>query len=217
MNTFLHIDRISAAILKRLLATPHQATTIECLHREITEKTNYPTVFRRIESLLSQGFISKTKYGSASQVLIDFNEQTMHLLSLLEVRKREEFLINSPGSLRVLTESIRSVPQKAGAILIFGSYAKGTAQPSSDLDLLLIHKHPKTFQESFEKTFKGLQLRSTLEINPIIIDEQEYRQMILDSRPNVGKEAYLDHVILYGAYWYWSHHFAIETGDKGAL
>ncbi|MFH0798495.1 MAG: nucleotidyltransferase domain-containing protein [Candidatus Woesearchaeota archaeon] len=218
MNT-LKIDGNGLKIIEALSRSPFEHYTIERI-RELTDaKASYPTVYRKVDLLVKEGILSKSMYGMASQIRINIsNENAISLLSLVEANKSESFLSKLKGilltSIREVINDTRNIPE-IKCILVFGSYAKGTHNKNSDLDILVVYE-PSSFmpKESYENYVNDIkrsimsiikinELKGSPIMNPIIVTSEEHRDMILNKDINVAKEALHAHLVLkgYGDYW----------------
>ena len=216
----IKIDESSLGIIELTSKYPFELFTVDKI-KKLT-KTNYATAYRKVDLLVNLGVFSKTMYGMASQIRIDLSkEKTISILSLIEAKKLEMF---AKKLKEIVRRSIKEIMNDAEnlsefkCIVIFGSYAKGTQTKESDLDVLVIYE-PSTIavsllKDRFEYYIKGIkdfimgvfktnELRAGVKINPIIVSGEEHREMILDKRINVAKEALSSHIILKGHSAYW--------------
>ena len=215
------IDELSLDIIELISKYLFEAFTIDKIKESISKQidTNYATIYRKVESLVGQGILSKSMYGMASQIKLNLDsEKTISLLALIESKKLEEFLNKFKGLLGItLNEIIKDTKDTVEdkCILIFGSYAKGTQTKNSDLDVLVIlepskhiqQQHFDNYLESIKKSMMGMlrinELKGAPKINPIIVSNREHKEMILNKEANVAKETLLNHIILKGFSEYW--------------
>jgi len=87
-------------------------------------------------------------------------------------------------------------------LLIFGSYAKGTATKKSDLDIAVIVESEESKKEitPFIETIKR---RELIKIDYYIFTEKEFLEMLTNEEQNVGKEIYRANFIYYGLIEYY--------------
>ncbi len=215
------IDELSLNIIELVSKYPFEAFTIDKINDLISkdEDTSYATIYRKIETLVEQGILTKSMYGMASQIKINLkNEKTISLLSLIEANNFEKFFRKLKGNLSIsISEIIKDTIELSDVkcVLIFGSYAKGTQIKESDLDILVIEepskavtkKNYETYLKAIRSSMMGIlktsELRGGPKINPIIIINEEHREMILNKENNVAKEVLLNHIILKGHRSYW--------------
>ncbi len=87
-------------------------------------------------------------------------------------------------------------------LIIFGSYAKGTATKKSDLDIAFIVDNEETRKEisPFIETIKR---RELIKIDYYVFTEKEFLEMLTNEEQNVGKEIYRTSLIYYGLIEYY--------------
>jgi len=83
-------------------------------------------------------------------------------------------------------------------LLVFGSYARGTATKRSDLDILIIVPDRK-FEESMEVAVKSARALSKITLHHIIVSYSEFVNMLGEKKTNIAKEALEARYIAYGA------------------
>ena len=215
----IKIDEIRLKIVETVSRTPFEEFTIEKIKENIDEKANYPTIYRKVDSLIKEGILSKSMYGMASQIKINLkNEKTISLLSLIETKKFELFFSKLKGvlltSINEVTKNARDIPEFK-CVLIFGSYSKRTYTKKSDMDILVIYEPsrfiPKENYEVYIKEIKSAmigafrvnELRGGPKINPIMVSSEEHKEMITNKEINVAKETLINHLILKGYSGYW--------------
>ena len=91
------------------------------------------------------------------------------------------------------------------SIILFGSYAKGTATKQSDIDLLFIISDikDKNLRESIERESASYQYSYNLKVSPLITNIEEFKKMLKDKELNVGKETKEYGISLYGHEIFW--------------
>ena len=77
------------------------------------------------------------------------------------------------------------------SIVLFGSYAKGTATKESDIDILLISKT----KAGIDKITKEIYAKYGKEINPVIMTSEDFKRQ---KDKALIKEIIKDHYVLYG-------------------
>ena len=77
------------------------------------------------------------------------------------------------------------------SIVLFGSYAKGTATKESDIDILLISKT----KVGIDKITKEIYAKYGKEINPVIMTSEDFKRQ---KDKSLIKEIIKDHYVLYG-------------------
>lgn len=87
-------------------------------------------------------------------------------------------------------------------LIVFGSYAKGTATKKSDLDIVVIVESEGTKKEiiPFIETIKR---RELINIDYHIFSRKEFLEMLTNEEENVGKEIYRASIIYHGLIEYY--------------
>lgn len=220
INQNIKIDEMKLKIVEIVSKSPFEYFTIEKINKSVAGKTNYPTIYRKVDSLIKEGILSKSMYGMASQIKINLkNEKTISLLSLVEAKRFELFFGKLKGALAAsiyeITKDTKDLAE-FNCILIFGSYAKGTQTKDSDIDMLIVYEPSKFIHKNlYEQYIKEIkssmigiikvnELRGGAKINPIIVSGEEHKEMIANKEKNVGKETLLNHIVLKGYSKYWT-------------
>ena len=167
-------------------------------------------IFKLLEQMEKEGIITIEKIGNAKKCLLNVsNAKSRNLLEELDNLKKEGIYASYPKIKAITEELISKVTQEfisdMHSIVLFGSYAKGTATKQSDLDLLFITADLKNRQlrENIERQCISYQNSHNLRVSPIISDVAEFRKMINDGKFNVGKEAKEYGISLYGSEMFW--------------
>ena len=129
---------------------------------EIYKKTGIPrrTIARVLSKLVN---INLTRYvieGKNKKFYLDLNDQRIRLLiGLIENYKALKFSIECKKEFIAIEEII-----KLKNVVLFGSYAKRTATPESDIDLLVISNDSEKIREIARKQIKKVNMHfSTIE------------------------------------------------------
>ncbi len=172
-------------------------------------KIGYRPAYNHICEMEKEGIIKIDKIGSAKQCSLNIlNPRTRHLLETLDMERKEELYKGNPrlklidGLISKLTEKFMS---EIHSIVLFGSYAKGTATKQSDIDLLFIVSNikDKYLRESIERESASYQYSHNIKISPLITDIEEFKKMLKSKELNVGKEIKEYGISLYGYELFW--------------
>ena len=120
-------------------------------------KIGYRPAYNHIIEMGKEGIVQIDKIGSSKQCKLDFSSpKTRHLLETLDMERKEEVYKENP-KLKIIDILISKLTEKfmseIHSIVLFGSYAKGTATKQSDIDLLFIVSDikDKNLRESIER------------------------------------------------------------------
>ncbi|MBI2107479.1 nucleotidyltransferase domain-containing protein, partial [Candidatus Woesearchaeota archaeon] len=134
--------------------------------------------------------------------------KTRHLLETLDMERKEELYKENPR-LKIIDNLILKLTEKfmskIHSIVLFGSYAKGTAIKQSDIDLLFIVSNikDKILRESIERESASYQYSHNIKISPLITDIEEFKKMLKAKEINVGKEIKEYGISFYGHEIFW--------------
>ncbi|MFH1173995.1 MAG: nucleotidyltransferase domain-containing protein [archaeon] len=117
------LDKSSVIIIDELLRQSTTATAIARKHR-----LNQKTVANRINEMEKEHVAKSTMNGKNKE----FQMTSFHLVAAAEHLKTQLFL-DKHTELAFLFD-------QEGIIVIFGSYAKGTQKPNSDIDVMIVGK-----------------------------------------------------------------------------
>ncbi len=154
----------------------------------------YSFVHRTVNKLNKDDVIIKEKAGKSYLCSLNVtNEKTMALMQLSEIEKRGEFLSQNKELKLILEDFVKAAETQVDAIsiVLFGSYAKGTATKESDIDILLISRG----KAGIDKITKGMYAKYGKEISTIIMTPDDFKKQ---KDKAVIKEIINNHYILYG-------------------
>lgn len=185
-------------ILSFLIAHPEEQFTIRGIAKKLHK--SYTLVYNNISDLEKKKLILKQKVPPAQIIKLNTFAPTDIFIDI-ELKRKKEFLKKYPWIEVMLRDMFSSAPNFFFVLLVFGSYAKGTQTPKSDLDILVILQDKKdvikielAFQKIYTKVKKGLN----------VIDATDFREMIKNTNElNIGNEAKKHHLILHGAEIYY--------------
>ena len=155
----------------------------------------YSFVHRTVNKLSKDGVVIKTKVGKSYLCSLNLeNEKSATLIQLSEIEKRENLYIANKELKLVLEDFIRTLESQHKniiTVILFGSYAKGTATKESDIDILLISNE----KIEIEKVIKGIYAKYGKEIMPIVMTQNDFKKQ---KDKAVITEIVKDHYVLYG-------------------
>lgn len=173
-------------------------------------KIGYRPAYNHISTMAEEGIIRINKIGNAKQCFLNLNNaKCRHLLEELDTLKKEN-IYKENLKVKAVTESLISKLTKdfiaeIHSVILFGSYAKGTATKSSDVDLVFIvtDLKNKRLRENIERESASYQYSHNLKISPLITDINEFKKMLKAEELNVGKEAREYGISFYGSEMFW--------------
>jgi len=136
------------------------------------------------------------------------------LMALNEIEKTKDFYEDNKNLKIILDDFTRAVElqfKNVLSIVLFGSYAKGTATKASDIDILLIKGKGNI---KIEKLTREIYAKYGKEISPIVISQQDFRKQRSEA---IVHEIIKNHYVLYGAENFISMVFRNEITVKNSL
>ncbi|MEK6857673.1 MAG: nucleotidyltransferase domain-containing protein [Nanoarchaeota archaeon] len=169
-------------------------------------KKNYRNTYESVQDLIKNKILVKKRIGRADVCSLDLSqENSINPVIIAEDLRKLEFKKKYSG-INILLNELNSKFEKYTSffcLIVFGSYASMTAREKSDLDLLIIINNYKN-KNDFIKEINASQITSIVKINPIVILEKEFKDMLGDKKEiNVGKETLKKHIIFFNSELYW--------------
>jgi predicted nucleotidyltransferase len=179
---------------------------------EISKKLHigYRPAHMHITEMEKEGIIAVERVGAAKQCTLNMeNPLARHQLAALDLFKAEQFYKKHTKLKTIIEELIEKLTDqfmsRIHSVVLFGSYAKGSAAKDSDIDLLFIvtDLKDKDVREAIERECAGYQYSHNIRISPLIVDIAEFKKMLEAKDMNVGKEIRKDGISLYGHELFW--------------
>ena len=161
--------------------------------REIAKSihADYKITYTAAQRLIEQNILTIQTVGKSSWCGLNAPYYGLEI-DHAEKERTENFLANS--SLRQLyTEIMAKVDTSFFILILFGSYAKGQATKSSDIDLLFIVN-----DKEFEGKIHNILSLLPLKIHALVFTEEEFIRMKNAQKTNVVHEIIEKNIILYG-------------------
>ncbi len=173
-------------------------------------KIGYRPAYNHIASMGEEGIIIIEKVGNAKKCSLNLdNPKCRHILGELDSMKKEDVYKQYPKIKTVVEGLVSKLTNEhisdIHSIVLFGSYAKGTATKASDIDLLFIVSDLKSkkLREGVERESASYQYSHNIKISPLITDITEFKKMLKSKELNVGREVRESGISLYGSEMFW--------------
>lgn len=156
-------------------------------------KQDYKIVFTTVKKLQERETITIKRVSNINRCLPNLNHKNAQLFGYISQRHAMKKLAKNITN--ALQEIIISTKNPFYTLLVFGSYAKGTATSKSDLDLLFVVSD-KNIEHQINAAVKKSATLNNLQINHIILAIEEFKSALKE--PSVATEAHKKHFIIHG-------------------
>lgn len=161
---------------------------------------SYALTYESVQSLINKKLIRTRKIGNSLSCQLNLSADPQ-LLAISSLTHSQRFL----NKLRfgfVINEIKDKLDDLIYIMILFGSYAKGAAKKSSDVDLLFVVQNKKDVEKTKKK------IRSVLSSTNIKIEFEiittEWLVKMFEERHSVGREVLEGSIILHGAEQYYT-------------
>ena len=173
-------------------------------------RIGYVPAYNHIGEMEKEGIIKVSKIGNSKQCKLNLeNPKTRHLLQEIDIKRKEDLSNKNPKFKSIIESLISKLTEKYTfeilSIVLFGSYAKETANKQSDIDLMFIINDLKNklLREVIERECTSFQYSHNIKISPLITNIEEFKKMLNSKELNVGKETKEFGISLYGHELFW--------------
>jgi len=158
---------------------------------EEVSRLSHATVFRTLAELRDYGFLDSQRVNKKDIIyeLVKKNPYAQEIKRLLDLETLTLKKIAVDFVNKLDRENIRSA-------ILYGSVAKGKANPYSDIDILII---PEKSSKIFEKTVNDSATDLSSEINiTISVLFMDMKEILLEKDSQFLKSVRSNHILLYG-------------------
>lgn len=163
--------------------------------REIAKAAgqDYKIVFTTVQALAKAKLIELTRVSNINRCKPCLKQENAALFGNISERFAARRL--SKRVWNAIQDAVTSIKNPFYALLVFGSHAKGTVRPASDIDVLFIVANETQEREIGPAVRKAATLNN-VEINPVILTMEEFIKGLQEE--SVAREAYKKHFIVKG-------------------
>jgi predicted nucleotidyltransferase len=173
----------------RLFIEERNPKTIREISKQI--RSDYKITYTATQRLLNKKILLSKTIGKSVVCELNLSYYGSEIYEA-ENKRRNDFLKNK--NLKQLYKEVMSkIKSSLFIFMIFGSYAKGKATKSSDIDIIFI-SNEKDFEEKISSILSLLPIKT----HTLVFTEEEFIRMKDSKKPNVIKEAIEKNIILYG-------------------
>ena len=159
---------------------------------------SYNSCYKSALQLEKEGVLAIERKSGVNYCSLRSSAKTYLLVGYVSLLEAEKVL--SPlAILKKIVEEIIFKHREIDCLVLFGSYAKGKAQEKSDIDLFCVGNDSK----AITAFARHLSLKYSKEIQMVVGNKEEFREMLLAKKVNVGTEVRDTGIILYGYEFFW--------------
>lgn len=156
-------------------------------------KQDYKIVFITVKKLQEKETITIKRVSNINRCAPNLNHENAQLFGYISQRYAMKKLAKNITN--ALQDIVITTKNPFYTLLVFGSYAKGTATTKSDLDILFVVSD-KNVEPQINAAVKKSATLNNLQINHIILTIEEFKTALKE--PSVATEAYKKHFIIHG-------------------
>lgn len=162
-----------AMVLEELMRTPKPVSGRQ-LALQLVDRLGKSRVFEVLQELVEQGLAAREILGSSH--LYSINSKHLCYPLLRSLTQPRELLISQ------ITRQLNRFSPKPEAVVLFGSVAKGTAKPGSDIDLLVIRPNrvredDDAWQDQLFRLTLAIQNATGNDLNYLDYSQAEVKQL----------------------------------------
>lgn len=192
-------------IINSFRKNPFLKLSILQLMKTLKSKS-YQRIHESVKALEKDKILKITKQGNSNQIELQLSPNSLSHLSFFDEQQAIKSKI--PHFEKIV--SLKEVSYYL--VIVAGSYAKGTQNKSSDLDLVVfIPDNEKPID--VQKLIENLTLSFHPKIHLYVLNNKDFIEMLTDKKENYGKEIFKNHIIIKNAHiFYELLKEAIERG-----
>ena len=196
MNTML--TSCEQKIMDLLLPGPYEHYSIREISRRI--KISYALVHTSINQLEHKNLIKVTKTGKSQLCAVNLSADPQ-LLAIAAMENAQQYMKKAKFSF-VVDHLKEKLSDFMYIMLLFGSQAKGTAAPTSDVDLFFAVQHEQDI-EKVKRKINGVLSSTTINVDSEVVTTAWLLQMF-NEKNSVGREILNNSIVLHGAEQYYT-------------
>jgi len=171
---------------------PFKELTRQEVKHLANEKSNN-TLNIAFSQFKKENLLLEQKVGKSSLYKLNFNENTtIQYLALCNEKRLKKV---AKDSLSEITSEVKK-STTLFTIVVFGSYATGEENKSSDLDVAII-TNDKTKIKEIERNLSSAKLKSIIELDTHVIIYDDFFKMLINKEENLGKQIARKHLAIY--------------------
>jgi len=120
------------------------------------------------------------------------------IIALVESLRWQDFTRRHPHIGLLVSDIVTKAELPYFTLAVFGSHAKGTMTPRSDLDMMLMIPDRK-FEATIQTAIKSARTLSNVPVHDVVVTHSEFLEMLGEKNVNVAKETLEARYLAYGA------------------
>jgi len=192
------LTRCEQKIMEVVLPLPFKTYSVKRISKLI--KSSYSLTYDSIKTLLSKKVIKADKIGHSLACQLNLSADPQ-LLAISSLTLSQKFLDTVPFGF-VIDDIKNKLNDLIYIMILFGSYAKGTATKNSDVDILFVVQN-KADTEKTKKRIKSVVSLTNIKIEFNVITTDWLIKMF-EEKHTVGREILEGAIILHGAEQYYT-------------
>jgi len=152
--------------------------------KELSKEKSNSILQNAISEFLKEELIIERKIGTSKLYKINHENNKVH--DYLKIYNQEKMTKVIRNDIKLIKEAINKEEQFY-ALVIFGSHARKNSSEKSDLDIAIFIKD-KTEKNKIKIALNSASNKTILDIDPHIITESEFQEMLKADYENLGKE-----------------------------
>jgi hypothetical protein len=192
---FEPLTKTSIEILSHLSSRIRESFTVRQIAEAIGK--DYKITHVMTMRLAEQHYIIAEKKPPVTYCKLNLKGNSS-LFAYIEAIRASRFFVGHRDIEILVSDLMSMISSPFFALILFGSFVKGTAQVRSDLDVLFIIPERK-FEKEVTATVGSIQHVSPLGIHETILTNVEFMDLLKQKKPNVAWEAIDNRIVPYGA------------------
>ncbi len=192
------LTKCEQKIVEAILPQPFKTYSIRKISKLI--KSSYALTYDSVRALTNRNVIKAEKIGKSLACRLNLSAEPQ-LLAISSLIYSKRFLDKVPFGF-VIVEIKNKLNDSIYIMILFGSYAKGTATKKSDIDLLFVVQN-KADIEKIKKKVRSVLSSTNIGIEFDVITT-EWLIKMFEEKNTVGREVLEGAIILHGSEQYYT-------------
>jgi len=167
----------------------------------------YPNIYHKLQELKNEGLLKLDRIGTSSNVKLNFqNYLLIDALAEIEIKKKRNFLSKRTELFPFLTEMDKTLNNKCTIKSISAINPAKNIKLNRIEFLFLLSKTPEYHNETIQlyKEMLNLQNMHNLKINSLILDENDFYDLLTSDEINPLREALSQKITFFCPQTFWS-------------